>query len=208
MTTLPRLFLDAPLEAGREIPASPAQAHHLGGVLRRAAGDPVRLFNGRDGEWEARIATIRRDRATLLPERPCRAQAPAPDLRLLVAAVKRDAMDWIVEKATELGVAAIQPVFTRRSIADRVNTQRLSAIAQSAAEQCERLTLPAIAPARPLHAAIDEWDSLVPVLVGNAHPHADQAVHGREQCRLDLPQGRHLFLQYHATRVQHARHLA
>ncbi len=186
MTTLPRLFLDAPLEAGREIPASPAQAHHLGGVLRRAAGDPVRLFNGRDGEWEARIATIRRDRATLLPERPCRAQAPAPDLRLLVAAVKRDAMDWIVEKATELGVAAIQPVFTRRSIADRVNTQRLSAIAQSAAEQCERLTLPAIAPARPLHAAIDEWDSLVPVLVG-AERHAGAVPLAQCAARLRLP---------------------
>ncbi|RAI60629.1 16S rRNA (uracil(1498)-N(3))-methyltransferase [Roseicella frigidaeris] len=162
----PRLHLDQPLQAGREIPASPGQAHYLGGVLRRAAGDPVLLFNGADGEWAGRIASLRKDRCTLLPERQTRPQEPAPACRLLVAAVKRDAMDWMVEKATELGIGAIQPVLTRRSITDRVNLARLAAIAQEAAEQCERLTVPRLAPAAPLHAILEAWDG-TPLLVGD-----------------------------------------
>jgi 16S rRNA (uracil1498-N3)-methyltransferase len=163
--TIPRLHLDQPLEAGREVAASPGQAHHLGGVLRRAPGDKVLLFNGADGEWAGRIATLRRDRATLVPERQTRPQAPEPELRLLVAALKREAMDWVAEKATELGAALIQPVITRRCVADRVNTGRLLAIARSAAEQCERLTLPRIAGAVALHAALEAWDG-APLLIG------------------------------------------
>lgn len=162
----PRLFLEQPLEAGREVPATPGQAHYLGGVMRRAAGDPVLLFNGRDGEWEGRIASLRKDRASFVPERQSRPQAPEPDIRLLVAAVKRDAMDWIAEKATELGASLIQPVFTRRSIADRVNTARLTGIAQEAAEQSRRLTVPRLAEALPLHAVLDAWDG-TKLLVGD-----------------------------------------
>ena len=165
-TTPPRLFLDEALEEGREVAATPAQAHYLGGVLRRGAGDPVLLFNGRDGEWSARIAGLRRDRAGFVPERRTRPQAPGPDLRLLVAAVKRPAMEWIAEKATELGAALIQPVFTRRSVAERVNTARLEGIAREAAEQCRRLTVPRVAEARPLHAVLDGWDG-TPLLVGD-----------------------------------------
>ena len=112
--SIPRLYLDQPLEAGREVPATPGQAHYLGSVMRRGPGDAVLLFNGRDGEWEGRIAAIRRDRCTLAPERLVRVQAPQADTRLLVAALKRDAMEWVVEKATELGIGLIQPVLTRR----------------------------------------------------------------------------------------------
>jgi 16S rRNA (uracil1498-N3)-methyltransferase len=165
-TTPPRLFLDDALESGQEVAAAPAQAHYLGGVLRRGAGDPVLLFNGRDGEWSARITELRRDRARFLPERQTRPQAPAPDLRLLVAAVKRPAMEWIAEKATELGAGLLQPVFTRRSVAERVNTGRLAAIAREAAEQCRRLTVPRVAEARALHAVLDGWDG-TPLLVGD-----------------------------------------
>ncbi len=168
MSTPPRLFLDADLaEGGAELPAAPGQGHYLGTVLRRAAGDPVRLFNGRDGEWQARIATLRRDRAGFIVERRLRPPAPEPDIRLVVAAIKRDAMDWLAGKATELGVASIQPVFTRRTVADRVNTARLAAIAREAAEQCERLTVPRIAGAAPLHAVLDAWDRAVPLLAGD-----------------------------------------
>lgn len=163
--TVPRLFIDAPLTADAEVPAAPGQGHYLGSVLRRGPGDPVRLFNGRDGEWAARVAGLRKDRASFAVERALRPQAPEPDIRLVVAALKRDAMDWLVEKATELGVAAIQPVFTRRSVVDRVNLTRLSAIAREAAEQCERLTLPAVAEATPLHAVLDAWDPAVPLVV-------------------------------------------
>lgn len=164
--TIPRLFLDAPLAAGEAVPATPAQAHYLGGVLRRAAGDAVLLFNGRDGEWEARIESLRKDRATLLPERQCRPQDHAPMVILLIAALKRDAMDLVAEKATELGATLIQPVFTRRCVVDRVNEARLAGIAREAAEQCERLSVPVVAPARPLHAVLDAWDPAIPLFVG------------------------------------------
>jgi 16S rRNA (uracil1498-N3)-methyltransferase len=167
-TTPPRLFLHeaSSLEAGSEVAATPAQAHYLGGVLRRSAGDPVLLFNGRDGEWSARIVELRRDRARFLPERQTRPQSPGLDLRLLVAAVKRPAMEWIAEKATELGVGLIQPVFTRRSVSERVNTARLEGIAREAAEQCRRLTVPRVAEAKPLHAVLDGWDG-TPLLAGD-----------------------------------------
>ena len=156
--SVPRLFLDADLAGGAAVPAAEGQAHHIGTVLRRGPGDPVLLFNPRDGEWEAEIAALRKDRASFTVKARRRAPAPEPDLRLLVAAVKRDAMDWIVEKATELGVSIIQPVFTRRTVMDRVNTQRLSLIARGAAEQCERLSVPALRDAAPLHAVLDGWD--------------------------------------------------
>jgi 16S rRNA (uracil1498-N3)-methyltransferase len=170
--TVSRLYCDLQLEAGQEVTASPAQAHHLGGVLRRGPGDPVLLFNGTDGEWSARIATLRRDRASFIVERQARAPAPMPAVHLLVAALKRDAMDLVIEKATELGATTIQPVFTRRSVADRVNTARLAAIAIAATEQCERLSPPEIAEAAPLHRVLDGWDAAVPLLVA-AERHGD-----------------------------------
>jgi 16S rRNA (uracil1498-N3)-methyltransferase len=135
-------------------------------VMRRAVGDAVLLFNGRDGEWAASIAGLRKDRCSFRPERQTRPQEPMPTSRLLIAAVKRDAMDWMAEKATELGIGLIQPVLTRRSITDKVNTARLSSIAQEAAEQCGRLTVPPVAPAAPLHAVLDAWDA-TPLLVGD-----------------------------------------
>lgn len=162
--SIPRIACDAPLAEGAEIEASPAQAHYLGSVMRRAAGDPLHLFNARDGEFAATIAAIRKDRARFAVGARLRAPAAVPDIRLLMAAVKRDAMEWTVEKATELGVAAIQPVFTRRSVADRVNTDRLALIAREAAEQCERLDIPRVHPAAPLHAVLDAWDG-APLLV-------------------------------------------
>ncbi|MCA3414541.1 MAG: 16S rRNA (uracil(1498)-N(3))-methyltransferase [Roseomonas sp.] len=154
----PRLYLETHLAAGLEIEAEPGQAHHLGNVLRRGVGDAVAVFNARDGEWAGRIASLKKDRCRIALEAQSRAAAPEPDLRLMVAALKRDAMEWLVEKATELGVAAIHPVLTRRSVADRVNQARLAAIARGATEQCERLSLPVIHAAMPLHAALAAWD--------------------------------------------------
>lgn len=154
----PRIFLDAALAEGAEVPGTAPQAHHLGTVLRRGPGDAVAVFNARDGEFAATVAQLRKERCAFRLGPLLRPPAPEPDLRLLVAALKRDAMDWVVEKATELGVAAIRPVFTRRSVVDRVNGDRLAAIARGAAEQCERLSVPAILPALPLHAALDAWD--------------------------------------------------
>ncbi|MGG5821261.1 16S rRNA (uracil(1498)-N(3))-methyltransferase [Falsiroseomonas sp. HW251] len=160
--TTPRLHLDAALAEGAEVEAPPAQAHHLG-VLRRGVGDPVRVFNAGDGEYDASIALLRKDRLRLALGARVRPPAAEPEIRLLVAALKRDAMDWLVEKATELGVTRVQPVLTRRTVADRANAQRLAAIARGAAEQCERLSVPDVREAEPLHRVLDGWDG-VPVL--------------------------------------------
>ena len=153
----PRVFADAPLAEGAEIAATPGQAHHLGTVLRRGPGDAARLFNPRDGEFEASVVALRKDRGSFRLGARIRQPAPEPPLTLLVAALKRDAMDWLVEKATELGVTRIQPVLTHRSVASHANIDRLAAIARGAAEQCERLGVPRIDAALPLHVILDAW---------------------------------------------------
>jgi 16S rRNA (uracil1498-N3)-methyltransferase len=152
-----RLFVDAPLAGGAEVAASPGQAHHLGTVMRRAAGAPVRVFNGREGEWLARITGLAREGARLAIQHQLRPQSPEPDLWLVFALLKRDATDLLTQKATELGVAALHPVITERTIAARVNTARLRAIAVEAAEQSERLGVPEIHDPRPLAALLASW---------------------------------------------------
>jgi 16S rRNA (uracil1498-N3)-methyltransferase len=162
-----RLFVSAPLTAGAAIAATPAQAHYLGTVMRRAVGDAVVLFNGRDGEWAAHVSMLRRGDAGFVVERMLRAQASGaqvagaqaaePDLWLVFALLKRDATDLVVQKATELGVAALWPVLTAHTGAQRVNLDRLHAIATEAAEQSERLTVPAIHEPRPLAALLQSW---------------------------------------------------
>jgi 16S rRNA (uracil1498-N3)-methyltransferase len=156
--SIPRVFSDDALHEGAEIPATPAQAHHLGTVLRRGPGDAVRLFNPRDGEFEASIAALRKDRGAFVVAARRRPPVPEPPLALLVAALKRDALDLVVEKATELGATRILPVLTARTVASHSNTARLAAIARSAAEQCERLSVPLITDAAPLPAVLDAWD--------------------------------------------------
>ena len=157
MSTIPRLFVDHPLLPDTDVPGSAGQAHYLGSVIRRAVGDEVCLFNGRDGEWRAHIAALRRDRVAFSVDTQQRPQVPEGDLWLLFALLKRDTTDWVVEKATELGVSAIQPVITDRTNAARVNEDRLHAIATEAAEQCERLTIPEIRPPSPLSALLESW---------------------------------------------------
>jgi 16S rRNA (uracil1498-N3)-methyltransferase len=178
--SIPRLHLDEDLREGAEVEAAPGQAHHLGTVLRRGAGDAVRLFNARDGEHDATIAFLRKDRARFAVGPRRRDPAPEPELRLVVAALKRDPMDWLVEKATELGATRIQPVLTRRTVAERANAQRLSAIARGAAEQCERLSVPAVEEAAPLHRVLDAWDGtrLVVAMERSAAPPLRDAVAG------------------------------
>ena len=134
-----------------------AQSRYLGTVMRRAVGDRLRLFNGRDGEWQARITTLGKRGAVAEAEVLLRPQAPEPDHWLLLSIIKRDALEWAIEKATELGVAEIHPVITARSQPARPNPDRLLAIATEAAEQCERLTVPVIHPPRPLEAVLRDW---------------------------------------------------
>ncbi len=152
-----RLHVPDALASGAELPLAAGQAHYLGAVMRRAPGEALRLFNGRDGEWLARIAILRKDRATVAVEHRLRPQAPEPDLWLAFAPLKRDATDLVAQKATELGAAALLPVITARTNAARVNLERLAAIATEAAEQCERLTIPRVEPPRPLGELLAAW---------------------------------------------------
>lgn len=157
MPTIPRLFVDQPLHQGTTISGTEGQAHYLSSVIRRTVGDEVCVFNGRDGEWRARISVLRRDRVGLEVETKLRSQTSEDDLWLLFALLKRDTTDLVVEKATELGASVIQPVITGRTNAARVNEARLLAITIEAAEQCERLTLPEIRSPRPLADVLASW---------------------------------------------------
>jgi 16S rRNA (uracil1498-N3)-methyltransferase len=157
MTGSIRLHVAPALSEGSVIAATAAQAHYLGTVMRRGPGEGVLLFNGRDGEFSARIETIGRDRASLRVESRTRIQAAEPDLWLAFALLKRDATDLVVQKATELGVAALLPVITERGNTHRMNADRLTAIAIEAAEQSERLTVPELRPPRALAVLLSGW---------------------------------------------------
>lgn len=152
-----RLFVGADLSAGACVAPSTGQAHYLLNVMRCRAGERIALFNGRDGEWQARIVSADRRGCTLQVETRERVQGAAADLWLLFAPVKRARIDFIVEKATELGVAVLQPVTTRRTVVTRVPLARLGAAAVEAAEQSRRLDVPEVRPARPLGALLADW---------------------------------------------------
>jgi 16S rRNA (uracil1498-N3)-methyltransferase len=152
-----RLHVDAALAAGAAIALGPAEAHRLRDVLRLAPGAEVALFNGRDGEWLARIERLTKAGAQLAALAPLRAQEDEGDLWLVFALVKRARLELLVEKATELGASALLPVTTARSNAREANPERLRLIAREAAEQSERLSLPALFAVRPLGALIEDW---------------------------------------------------
>lgn len=160
-----RLHVTDQLAAGATIELSAGQAHYLGSVMRRSVGDGVRLFNGRDGEWDGRITTLGRGKAGITIEFLVRPQADDVDIWLMFAVLKRDQTDLVVQKATELGVSALLPVLTERTNAARVNEDRLRAIAIEATEQSERLTVPVLHPAQPLPDALAAWPATRPLFV-------------------------------------------
>ncbi|SET66817.1 16S rRNA (uracil(1498)-N(3))-methyltransferase [Oceanicella actignis] len=153
-----RLFVEAPLQAGAEVPLSQPQAHYLFSVMRREAGDAALVFNGRDGEWLAEIVRAGRRAGALVCRERTRAQERPADLELLFAPVKKARTDFIVEKAAELGAARAVPVFTRFTNAERVRPERLQAIAIEAAEQCGRTSVMQVAAPRRLDELLDGWD--------------------------------------------------
>lgn len=154
-----RLFVRADLTAGATVALEPEQTHYLRNVMRQRDGDRIGVFNGRDGEWEALVRPLgRRDCALELARRE-RHQTASPDLWLLFAPVKRARIDFVAQKATEMGVSVLQPVITRRTVVTRVPDERLEANAVEAAEQCWRLDVPEVRPALSLDAALASWPS-------------------------------------------------
>ena len=142
---LPRLFVEQPLGPGTAVPLDGKPAHYLQGVLRLGEGDEVLLFDGSNGEWRAQIAGAAKKRLLLEVLGQTRPPETLPDVRLAFAPIKRAPLEWLVEKATELGAASLLPVVTRRTVAPRPNLDRLRLIAIEAAEQCGRTRLPLLA---------------------------------------------------------------
>ena len=143
--SLPRLFVRQRLAEQVGVELDAAQANYLGNVMRLGPGAELLLFDGTSGEWLARIAEAGKKRMTLIAEQRTREPETIPDIWLAFAPVKRAQTDWLVEKATELGVARLLPVMTQRTVAERVKLERLESIAIEAAEQCGRTRLPEIA---------------------------------------------------------------
>lgn len=155
---LPRLFVKFKLERGGECALEKDQAHYLGNVLRLKQGERVLLFNGRDGEWCAALAGIGRKGAQVAVEHQTRAQEEGPDLHYLFAPLKRARLDYMAQKATELGASVLQPVLTRHTVAERVKTSRLRANTIEAAEQCGILHVPEVMESEKLSKLLEAWD--------------------------------------------------
>jgi 16S rRNA (uracil1498-N3)-methyltransferase len=139
-----RLFVGDPLRQNACVVPDEAQTHYLLHVMRAKTGDRVSLFNGGDGEWLARITGVSKRSCSLECERQVAPQSEVPDLWFCFAPIKKTPVDYVVQKATELGARMLQPVFTRRTIVKRVNVERMHANAVEAAEQSGRLDVPEI----------------------------------------------------------------
>lgn len=153
----PRLFVDPPLAAGdlRALDGNPA--HYLGSVMRVQPGDAVILCDDQTGEWLARVSASSKRHVTLTIEQQLRPRENVPDLWLCAALLKKPNFDWVLEKATELGVAEIRPLVTRRCVADKLNAARAQTIITEAAEQCARTALPQLHDAQKLNALLAQW---------------------------------------------------
>jgi 16S rRNA (uracil1498-N3)-methyltransferase len=160
-----RLHVVAPLIEGATVAVSEPQAHYLRNVLRLGPGDDLALFNGCDGEWRARIETAGKKAATLSLIERTRPQRDEPDVWLVFAPIKRARIDFVAQKATELGVSRLWPVMTRRTMVDRVNIDRMTANAIEAAEQSDRLTIPEVRDPEKLDRVLDDWPADRPLIL-------------------------------------------
>jgi 16S rRNA (uracil1498-N3)-methyltransferase len=154
-----RLFIPHDLAPGAELALDPGQSRYLAAVMRQAVGDEVLLFNGRDGEWRAKISAVTKRALAVRAETLTRPQAAGSNLDLVVALVKRGRLETIVEKAAELGAGRVRLVVTERTNADRARVDRLTAIATEAAEQTGRLDVPEIVEPLKLEKLIAGWDA-------------------------------------------------
>lgn len=154
-----RLFVPHDLAAGAALSLDEGQSRYLAAVMRLSVGDELAVFNGRDGEWRARVASVGKRAVGLEVEAQARPQATGPDLDLVIALVKRARLETIVEKAAELGVRRVRPVVTERTNADHTRVDRLQAIAVEAAEQTGRLDVPQVLEPAKLEKLVDGWEA-------------------------------------------------
>lgn len=152
-----RLFVSADLSAGSSFQLDEKQSHYLKHVMRQNDGDEILVFNGRDGEWNASLSITKKN-IIVTANAQTRAQINEGQLSLIFAPIKRGHGDMTIEKASELGVSALYPMITDRTVVTRVPIDRYEAIAIEAAEQCERLSVPKIHPAQKLDALLAGWN--------------------------------------------------
>ena len=153
-----RLFVPQDLAAGAVFEATPEQSHSLTHVLRMAEGAELLVFNGRDGEWLAEVAAVSRKKVSLRAVAQVRPQPPHPDLVYCFAPLKQGRLDYLVQKAVEMGAGVLQPVITQHTQLAKVGTERLQANAVEAAEQCGILAIPEVREAQKFTALLSSWD--------------------------------------------------
>lgn len=162
---LPRLYVGADLAKEAHVRLSPEQVHYLHNVLRRERGAQVRLFNGRDGEWLGTLTTLDKKSGVATMSRQLRVQPAKPvRIHLLFAPIKKTPMEFLVEKAVELGATDLHPVITARTENRHMKEDRLRIQIFEAAEQCERLMIPALHTPAPLAQKLVAWDKAIPIL--------------------------------------------
>lgn len=153
----PRLFVEQELRGGDRVLIEGGQAHYLARVMRVGAGDAVILCDNLTGEWATRVADVTKREVMLEVTELLRPREAVPDLWLCAALLKKDRFDMVLEKATELGVGRIQPIITRRCVADKLNLDRARALTTEAAEQCARTALPELTEPVKLAALLADW---------------------------------------------------
>ena len=153
----PRLFVKGPLGMGQQLAIEGGQAHYLARVMRAAPGDTVVLCDNETGEWAARVASTGKREVIVELAEHLRKREEVPDFWLCAALLKKPHFDLVLEKATELGIRRIQPLITRRTVADKINMERARTIISEAAEQCARTALPDLAEPMKLEKYLRQW---------------------------------------------------
>jgi 16S rRNA (uracil1498-N3)-methyltransferase len=187
--TSERLFVEGELSSGARIACSAEQANYLVNVLRLKAGDAILVFNGRDGEWRAYLAEVSKRACVLEAERQVRTQTAGPDIHYLFAPLKRARLDYMVQKATEMGVAKLVPVLTRHTVAERVNLERMRANAIEAAEQCGILRVPDVVEPAKLGSVLAGWDACRPLIFCDENADIGSPIEALRAVRSKSPPG-------------------
>lgn len=155
---LPRIYINAAFRANEPVTFDKAQCHYIVNVMRLKPGDKLRLFNGCDGEWLSEISKTSRRDASAICQKQLRMQVPLCDLHYLFAPLKHARLDYMVQKATEMGVGVLQPVFTQNTNVSRIKMERMRANAVEAAEQCNLLSIPEVREPKKLEQILSNWD--------------------------------------------------
>lgn len=191
---LPRLYISADLREEESITLETPQAHYFRNVLRRQDGDLVRLFNGRDGEWLGHLQNLTKKAGSVVLKKQLKAQPQkARRVHLLFAPIKKHRMDWLIEKAVELGATDFHPILTQNTDVRKINEERTQKQIFEAAEQCERLEIPVFHGIEKLETVLQRWPDHIPVLAClerfDAVPIAQQAPKSTDIALLIGPEG-------------------